>query len=95
MSVVHDIEELAIASSEPDAEAVAHRLMDQIDRSVAWGTARQRAWSEYYQYVHRYLRDVVRLDPTRALTQRPARYRENRSRSASDRCRRLRQNRNP
>ena len=48
----------------------AHRLMDQIDRIVAWGAARQRAWSEYFQYVHRYLRDVVRLDPTRALTQR-------------------------
>ncbi|MEN1593275.1 condensin subunit MukF, partial [Pseudomonas aeruginosa] len=26
--------------------------------------------SEYYQYVHRYLRDVVRLDPDRALSQR-------------------------
>ncbi|HMJ10331.1 MAG TPA: condensin subunit MukF, partial [Polyangiaceae bacterium] len=40
------------------------------DRIAAWGSARQRAWSEYYQYVHRYLRDVVRLDPSRALTQR-------------------------
>jgi chromosome partition protein MukF len=44
--------------------------MDHIDRIAAWGSARQRAWSEYFQYVHRYLRDVVRLDPTRALTQR-------------------------
>jgi chromosome partition protein MukF len=44
--------------------------MDQVDRIAAWGSARQRAWSEYFQYVHRYLRDVVRLDPTRALTQR-------------------------
>jgi chromosome partition protein MukF len=44
--------------------------MDQVDRIVAWGSARQRAWSEYFQYVHRYLRDVVRLDPTRALMQR-------------------------
>jgi chromosome partition protein MukF len=44
--------------------------MDQVDRIAAWGSARQRAWSEYFQYVHRYLRDVVRLDPTRALMQR-------------------------
>lgn len=70
LTLLHDIEELAVAAGEPEAEAAAHRLMDQIDRSVAWGTARQRAWSEYFQYVHRYLRDVVRLDPTRALTQR-------------------------
>jgi chromosome partition protein MukF len=70
LALLHDIEELASAAGERDAEVVARRLMDHIDRSVAWGTARQRAWSEYYQYVHRYLRDVVRLDPTRALTQR-------------------------
>ena len=70
LGLLHDIEDLAAAAGEVDAEAAAHRLMDQIDRSVAWGSARQRAWSEYFQYVHRYLRDVVCLDPTRALTQR-------------------------
>jgi chromosome partition protein MukF len=70
LSLLHDIEDLAVAANESEAESAAHRLMDQIDRSVAWGTTRQRAWSEYFQYVHRYLRDVVRLDPTRALTQR-------------------------
>lgn len=72
LALLHDIEDIAVAAGEgaADAEVAAHRLMDQIDRSVAWGTARQRAWSEYFQYVHRYLRDVVRLDPTRALSQR-------------------------
>lgn len=70
LGLLHEIEELAVTAREPEAEQTAHRLMDQIDRSVAWGTSRQRAWSEYFQYVHRYLRDVVRLDPTRALTQR-------------------------
>ncbi|MEJ7599825.1 MAG: hypothetical protein WKG01_18105 [Kofleriaceae bacterium] len=62
LALLHDIEELAVTAGETDAEGVAHRLMDQIDRSVSWGTTRQRAWSEYFQYVHRYLRDVVRLD---------------------------------
>jgi chromosome partition protein MukF len=70
LALLQDIEDLAVAGAQVEAENVAHRLMDQIDRSVAWGTTRQRAWSEYFQYVHRYLRDVVRLDPTRALTQR-------------------------
>ncbi|HSR99351.1 MAG TPA: hypothetical protein VLM79_20005 [Kofleriaceae bacterium] len=72
LALLHDIEDVAVAAGEVavEAEAAAHRLMDQIDRSVSWGTARQRAWSEYFQYVHRYLRDVVRLDPTRALSQR-------------------------
>ena len=70
LGLLHDIEELAITAGAADAEAATRRLMDQIDRSVAWSAARQRAWSEYFQYVHRYLRDVVRLDPSRALTQR-------------------------
>ena len=70
LGLLHDIEELAVAAGALEAEQAVQRLMDQIDRSTAWGAARQRAWSEYFQYVHRYLRDVVRLDPTRALTQR-------------------------
>jgi chromosome partition protein MukF len=45
-------------------------LAEHIDRIGAWGAARQKAWSDYYEYVHRYLRDVVRLDPSRALSQR-------------------------
>lgn len=45
-------------------------LADQIDRVASWGAARQKAWTDYYDYVHRYLRDVVRLDPSRALSQR-------------------------
>jgi chromosome partition protein MukF len=70
LMVLHDVQDLAIAGDALDAEAACHRLMDQVDRIAAWGAARLRAWSEYFQYVHRYLRDVVRLDPTRALTQR-------------------------
>ncbi|HEY0479295.1 MAG TPA: hypothetical protein VGD37_17370 [Kofleriaceae bacterium] len=70
LGLLQDIEELAIAAGEAAGEAAAHRVMDQVDRIAGWGSARQRAWSEYFQYVHRYLRDVVRLDPTRALMQR-------------------------
>jgi chromosome partition protein MukF len=69
-TVLDDILELAGVAEMRTAEAVTQRVMGQIDRVAAWGAARQEAWSEYYAYVHRYLRDVVRLDPARALTQR-------------------------
>jgi chromosome partition protein MukF len=69
-TVLEDILELASGAESRTAEAVTQRVMGQLDRVAAWGAARQEAWSEYYDYVHRYLRDVVRLDPARALTQR-------------------------
>jgi chromosome partition protein MukF len=68
--LLQDISDAAVAGGSVEAEHAAERVMEQIDRIAAWGSARQRAWSEYYQYVHRYLRDVVRLDPARALTER-------------------------
>jgi chromosome partition protein MukF len=69
-SVLQDIQEAAVAKQALAAEASVQRVMEQVDRISAWGAARQRAWSEYYQYVHRYLCDVVRLDPSRALIAR-------------------------
>ncbi|WP_437293609.1 chromosome partition protein MukF [Sorangium sp. So ce426] len=70
IALLQEIQALATAASNADAEATAQRVIEHVDRIAAWGAARQRAWSEYYQYVHRYLRDVVRLDPERALSQR-------------------------
>lgn len=70
------------ARSEQATEEVQERILadkcmraavsvaEQVDRIANWGAARQKAWSDYYDYVHRYLRDVVRLDPSRALAQR-------------------------
>lgn len=65
-----DIESLATEAAERESEAAAQTLAEQVDRVMAWGASRQRVWSEYYQFVQRYLRDVVRLDPERALSQR-------------------------
>ncbi len=70
VTLLEDIRELAEERRALEVEAACHRVSEQLDRIGAWGSARQQAWSEYYQYVHRYLRDVVRLDPTRALTER-------------------------
>ncbi|HEY3493092.1 MAG TPA: condensin subunit MukF [Polyangiaceae bacterium] len=70
ITLLEDIRELAQERGAAEADLACHRLSEQLDRIGAWGAARQQAWSEYYQYVHRYLRDVVRLDPTRALTER-------------------------
>ena len=67
---LQDIQDAAAAAGIEEAEVAARRVVDELDRIVAWGSARQSAWSEYFQYVHRFLRDVVRLDPARALTQR-------------------------
>jgi chromosome partition protein MukF len=70
IALLQEIQTLAAAASNADVEAAVQRVIEHVDRIAAWGGARQRAWSEHYQYVHRYLRDVVRLDPDRALSQR-------------------------
>lgn len=70
VALLQDIQTLAAAALNPEAEQTAQRVIEHVDRIAAWGGERQRAWSGYYQYVHRFLRDVVRLDPGRALSQR-------------------------
>jgi chromosome partition protein MukF len=70
VALLQEIQTLAITAEITEANETIQRVIEHVDRIAAWGGARQRAWSEYYQYVHRYLRDVVRLDPDRALSQR-------------------------
>ncbi len=70
VALLQDIQAHASAAGNAEADEAAQRVIEHVDRIAAWGGARQRAWSEYYQHVHRYLRDVVRLDPDRALSQR-------------------------
>lgn len=67
---LQDIQQAAAAAGAAEAEEAAQRVADHVDRVAAWGRSRQETWSQYYRYVHRYLRDVVRLDPDRALSQR-------------------------
>ena len=69
-SLVQEIVELAMDAGVDEAERAAREALEQIERIVAWGSVRQRAWSEYHEWVHRYLRDVVRLDPSRTLVHR-------------------------
>lgn len=70
VALLQEIQALAGAAERTEPEEAVQRVIEHVDRIAAWGGARQRAWSDYYQYVHRYLRDVVRLDPDRALSQR-------------------------
>lgn len=70
VALLQDIQALATAAGHDDVVGAVQRVIEHVDRIAAWGTVRQRAWSEYYQHVHRYLRDVVRLDPSRAISQR-------------------------
>lgn len=72
-SLLQDIGEAAIQAGAPEEIGVTRATLtlgEQVDRVAAWGASRQRAWSDYYRYVQRFLRDVVRLDPSRALSQR-------------------------
>jgi chromosome partition protein MukF len=69
-SLLQEVQQAAVAARAEQAEEAAQRVAEQVDRMAAWGGSRQQAWSDHYQYVHRYLRDVVRLDPERALSQR-------------------------
>jgi chromosome partition protein MukF len=72
-SLLQDIGEAAISAGAPEEVGVTRATLtlgEQVDRVAAWGASRQRAWSDYYRYVQRFLRDVVRLDPGRALSQR-------------------------
>ena len=70
VALLQEVQDLAEAAEMDEAQEAAQRVIEHVDRIAMWGDARQRAWSDYYQYVHRYLRDVVRLDPDRALSQR-------------------------
>jgi chromosome partition protein MukF len=70
VALLQDVQALATEAENGDAEEAVQRVIEHVDRIAAWGNARQRAWSDYYQHVHRFLRDVVRLDPDRALSQR-------------------------
>lgn len=69
-SLLQEIQQAAFTAGANEADEAAQRVAEQVDRMTAWGSSRQHAWSSYYQYVHRFLRDVVRLDPDRALSQR-------------------------
>ena len=69
-ALLQEIGQLAVEAEAAEAEAAVQHVSDQVDRVGAWGASRQAAWSEYYQYVHRYLRSVVRLDPGRAVSTR-------------------------
>lgn len=53
-----------------DVALTVRGVADAVERSIAWGVSRLRAWSDYHEQVHRFLQDVVRLDPSRMLKQR-------------------------
>ncbi len=69
-ALLHDIEQVAAAATSEEAVDQVQHVQEHLDRVAAWGGDRQRAWSDYYQFVQRYLRGVVRLDPDRAVSQR-------------------------
>ena len=69
-SLLQEIQTRAAVAGMHDAVEAVGGVVDNVDRMAAWGLARQEAWSKYYRFAHRFLRDVVRLDPARALSKR-------------------------
>lgn len=69
-NLLGEIEALAGEAGVIEAEDAVRAVSDQVERVAAWGGARLEAWSDYFQFVQRYLRSVVRLDPQRAVSQR-------------------------
>lgn len=67
---LQDIEQLADEAGAEEARDQVQNVQGHLDRVAAWGLDRQRAWSKQYQFVQRYLRTVVRLDPDRAISHR-------------------------
>ncbi len=67
--LLDDVEEAALRGPAA-AQAAVRDVAEQVERVGGWGQERLDTWSEYYQYVHRFLRDTVRMDPDQGLTQR-------------------------
>lgn len=70
LGTLQDIQDACLDMGYDEGAAAAGRVNDQVVKAVAWGSARQRAFGDHYEYVHRYLRDVVRIDPARTLLHR-------------------------
>lgn len=67
---LHELESLADEARQDKAREAIEQVSQHVERVAAWGKARQTAWSAFYQQTHAFLRDVVRLDPNRALSKR-------------------------
>ena len=70
LAVLADIEERATDGRADLAADAAREAQLKVDGIAAWGQARHEAWSEYFAIVQRFLREHVRMDPDRALSQR-------------------------
>lgn len=70
LTILQEIHALAEQENQQESEETVQRVIEHIDRIAAWGRTRQRAWSQFYESVHRFICDVVRLDPDRAISQR-------------------------
>ena len=68
--LLQELEQLATKARNAAALEAIRSATEHVERVGAWGGARLRTWSGYYQHVHGFLRDVVRLDPERAVSQR-------------------------
>lgn len=70
VNLLAEVEALATDAKSDDAADAARESQLKVDGIAAWGRARHEAWSEYFGGVQRFIRDHVRMDPDRAVSQR-------------------------
>lgn len=70
LNLLADIESLAADSDADRAADAAREAQLKVDGIAVWGRERHEAWSEYFRMVQRFIREHVRMDPDRAISQR-------------------------
>lgn len=70
LNLLADIESLAADSDADRAADAAREAQLKVDGIAVWGRERHEAWSEYFRMVQRFIREHVRMDPDRAVSQR-------------------------
>jgi chromosome partition protein MukF len=69
-SCLEDITQAARKQKRGEILAVTDLMLSHVERMRSWGSERCTNWSTYYRRMQGFIRDVVRLDPERALHQR-------------------------
>lgn len=72
LGILREIEGLAERAAVGEALLAVAQVLDNVERVRAWGDERHREWSSFFMQVQQFIRNVVRLDPGRALHQRMA-----------------------
>jgi chromosome partition protein MukF len=69
-TLLNAVEDLAERHGRSEALETIFHVRKQMERISEWGATRFSSFSEYYQAVHEFIRDVIQIDPGRAMRSR-------------------------